>query len=116
MNSKIYMAVYFLPQFCIYRCYSRQDLETFLDFASMHNLHLISDEIYALSSFSHLIDTSTQDPFQSILSLNYKDFIDPSLVHVIYGMSKDFAVNGFRVGFIIDQFNEPLRLALLRSA
>lgn len=82
----------------------------------MHNLHLISDEIYALSSFSHLIDTSKQDPFQSILSINYKDFIDPSLVHVIYGMSKDFAVNGFRVGFIINQFNEPLRLALMRSA
>lgn len=100
----------------IYRCYSRQDLEKLLNFASKHNLHYISDEIYALSSFSHLIDTSNQDPFHSILSINYKDFIDPNLVHVIYGMSKDFAINGFRVGFIITQFNEPLRLALMRSA
>lgn len=100
----------------IYRCYSRHDLETLLSFASKHNLHYISDEIYALSSFSHLIDTSKEDPFHSILSINYKDYIDPNLVHVIYGMSKDFAINGFRVGFIITQFNEPLRLALMRSA
>ncbi|CEP09166.1 hypothetical protein [Parasitella parasitica] len=98
------------------RCFSRQDLETFLRFAAKHNLHLISDEIYALSSFSHLLDNSQQDPFHSILSIDYQAFIDPSLVHVIYGMSKDFAVNGFRVGFIINQFNEPLRLALMRSA
>ncbi|GAN10347.1 aminotransferase [Mucor ambiguus] len=98
------------------RCYSRQDIETFLKFASKHSLHYISDEIYALSSFSHLLDTSRQDPFHSILSIGYRDFIDPNLVHVIYGMSKDFAINGFRVGFIITQFNEPLRLALMRSA
>ncbi|KAI8064319.1 pyridoxal phosphate-dependent transferase [Gilbertella persicaria] len=98
------------------RCYSRKDLDVFLKFASTHQLHVIFDEIYALSSYSHFVDASKPDPFVSILSIDYETVIDPSLVHVIYGMSKDFAMNGFRIGFIIDQFNEPLKTSLMCSA
>ncbi|KAI8374805.1 pyridoxal phosphate-dependent transferase [Blakeslea trispora] len=98
------------------RCYSRQDLEAFLIFASRHHIHVISDEIYALSTFAQIIDTSKPDPFISILALDYKKLIDPALVHVIYGLSKDFAINGFRIGFIIDQFNDPLKRVLARTS
>ncbi|KAI8378857.1 pyridoxal phosphate-dependent transferase [Choanephora cucurbitarum] len=98
------------------RCYRQQDLETFLTFASRHHIHVISDEIYALSTFAQTIDTSKPNPFVSILSLDYKKFIDAALVHVIYGLSKDFAINGFRIGFIINQFNDQLKRVLGRTS
>lgn len=52
-----------------------------------HNLHLISDEIYALSVWEnpHLAD-ATQ--FKSVLSINAAEFMDPSMVHVVWGLSK----------------------------
>lgn len=115
-GKKITSMIITNPENPLGRCYSRQDLTTFLNFASKHKIHMVFDEIYALSTFSHLLDEKKEDPFVSILSLPYKDFIDPDLVHVIYGLSKDFGMNGFRVGFILDQFNKPLRKALARSA
>lgn len=97
------------------RCFSQESIETLLRYASKHNLHVISDEVYALSTFGHLLPDSNvdQDPFLSVLSLpNLKQLIDPSLVHVVYGLSKDFGVNGLRVGFVIDQHNPILRNVL----
>ena len=98
------------------RTYSRQDLLGFLVFAAKHNIHIIFDEIYAMSSFGHILKKDTKDTFISALSLPYKNYIDPTLVHVVYGMSKDFGLNGLRLGFIIDQHNEPLHEALRRIA
>ncbi|KAI8980820.1 pyridoxal phosphate-dependent transferase [Pilobolus umbonatus] len=96
------------------RCYTLDDIHTFLRFASDHNLHACFDEIYALSSFGHVLE-GTENPFKSVLSIDYSLFIDPALVHVIYGLSKDFAINGYRVGFIIDQFNKELAASIARS-
>ncbi len=39
-------------------------------------------------------------PFTSILSLDIADRIDPQLVHVTYGASKDFCANGLRLGML----------------
>lgn len=103
------------PENPLGKCYSKKDIEAILSFADQHNIHVVFDEIYALSTYSQLLEDKT-DPFISVLSLPYKDLIDPALVHVLYGLSKDFAVNGFRVGYIISQFNEPLKQALGRSA
>lgn len=103
------------PENPLGRAYLRKDIITFMVFASKHDIHIIFDEIYALSTCSHL-EQELDDPFVSVLSLPYKEYIEPSLVHVIYGLSKDFALNGLRMGFIIDQFNEPLRKALIRSS
>ncbi|KAI9012121.1 1-aminocyclopropane-1-carboxylate synthase-like protein 1, partial [Phycomyces nitens] len=127
-NVKIKALLVTNPDNPIGRCYSREGLETFARFASKHSIHLILDEVYALSTFSHLDPSLASqntisakeakgDPFTSILSLeNLPDLIDPALVHVIYGMSKDFGLNGLRIGFIIDQCNEALRSALHASA
>ncbi|KAI9493257.1 pyridoxal phosphate-dependent transferase [Zychaea mexicana] len=99
------------------KCFSRESLETVLKFASKHTLHVISDEVYALSTFSHILDEKQENPFTSLLSFgNLDQLIDPALVHVIYGFSKDFCLNGFRVGFIIDQHNTKLRQYLKSSA
>lgn len=62
-------------------------------------MHLISDEIYAKSVFSNPA-IPNPIPFTSILSLNLGDAVDQSLVHVLYGASKDFCANGLRLGFV----------------
>lgn len=101
------------------RCYSREALLGLLRLCQKHHMHLISDEIYALSvwSDSHPADTdNTATPFESCLSLATPDIIDPALVHVVWGMSKDFGANGFRVGAIISQHNAQLHQSLLQPA
>lgn len=76
-------------------------------FCAANDLHLISNEIYARSVF----DAKRSPPlpaFVSILSLNLKDIIDPDLVHVVYGASKDFCANGLRLGVLQTRNNGVL--------
>lgn len=56
-------------------------------FCQKHRLHLISDEIYALSVW-HNADYPDAPGFTSVLSIDTEGLIDPSLVHVMWGMSK----------------------------
>lgn len=87
------------------RCYPREVIEAYCQFCERHNLHLISDEIYAFSVFPSG-DIPHPQPFISALSLDLTTLgVDPSKVHVLYGMSKDFNANGFRAGVCISQFN-----------
>ena len=39
-------------------------------------------------------------PFTSVLALEIEGLIDPKLVHVVYGASKDFCANGVRLGAV----------------
>nr|POF26389.1 isoform 2 of probable inactive 1-aminocyclopropane-1-carboxylate synthase-like protein 2 [Quercus suber] len=100
------------------RPYSRESLEAHLRFCGEHHLHLISDEIFAESSFSSPVDfPSGAEPFTSVLSLDPSVpacRCDPSLIHVIYGMSKDFCCSGLRVGCIISPSNARV-VAAVRS-
>lgn len=99
------------------RCYSRVTLIGLLRLCQRHRIHLISDEIYALSVWSENSSNGQKcEPFESCLSLATPDIIDPSLVHVVWGMSKDFGANGFRVGAIVSQHNSVLRASLLQGA
>jgi aspartate/methionine/tyrosine aminotransferase len=79
------------------RTYTTEQLYVFINFCHKHNLHFISDEIYALSIFSDTLDGKKAD-FVSVTSL---DLPDPNRVHVLYGLSKDFCMNGFRIGVIM---------------
>ncbi|KAL4981985.1 pyridoxal phosphate-dependent transferase [Aspergillus falconensis] len=89
------------------QCYAPDELRECLRFCHAHDLHLISDEVYALSSFeSH----AGLCPFVSILSLLEGDAM-ASRVHVIWSMSKDFGCSGIRMGCIISQANPALRFA-----
>jgi len=67
-------------------------------FCAVNNLHLISNEIYAKSVFD--AKRPGIPAFSSILSLNLEGIIDSSLVHVVYGASKDFCANGLRLGVL----------------
>lgn len=68
------------------RCYPAETLKEIAKFCDKHNLHLISDEVYA----SCVFETGDPDavPFTSILSVDLTKFIKPNLVHVLYGFSK----------------------------
>jgi aspartate/methionine/tyrosine aminotransferase len=52
-----------------------------------YQIHLISDEIYALTTFP-TDEIPEPTPFTSLLSIPKDNIIDPSLCHVIHGMSK----------------------------
>jgi aspartate/methionine/tyrosine aminotransferase len=70
-----------------------------------YSLHLVSDEIYALSVW--------REPcFTSVLSLPLDGVIDPALVHVVWGISKDFCANGWRLGCLMSPANPILRAAV----
>ncbi|KAK6139589.1 hypothetical protein DH2020_026668 [Rehmannia glutinosa] len=72
----------------------RTILENILDFATRKNIHLVSDEIYSGSAFS-------SDEFVSIAEiLETRNYKDSERVHIVYSLSKDLGLPGFRVGTI----------------
>jgi len=94
------------------RCYSRDMIIRYARFCQKHNLHLISDEIYAFSVFPSK-EVPNPERFISALSINFEDEgVETSRIHVVYGMSKDFNANGFRIGVLISQANSDLLHAI----
>uniref|UniRef100_A0A8C2FRK0 1-aminocyclopropane-1-carboxylate synthase homolog (Arabidopsis)(non-functional) n=1 Tax=Cyprinus carpio TaxID=7962 RepID=A0A8C2FRK0_CYPCA len=83
--------------------YSSEEMISFLEFAKMHKLHVIVDEIYMLSVFNET------DTFRSVLSLD--GLPDPQRTHIMWGVSKDFAMAGMRVGMVYSE-NRDLVQAL----
>ncbi|MBX2877420.1 MAG: aminotransferase class I/II-fold pyridoxal phosphate-dependent enzyme [Saprospiraceae bacterium] len=94
--------------------YTPQQLEAIADWCIQHQVHLLVNEIYALSQ----IDTSNPElakdynnpqPFQSfarIMADRQSDYL-----HLIYALSKDFAISGMRLG-LIHTLNEALLSSL----
>lgn len=94
------------------RCYPQETLEALLRFCQKYGIHLISDEVYALSVYDEDGD-DLQSRFVSALSINPVQLgVDPDLIHVLYGMSKDFAMAGLRLGCLISHNQNLLRSAL----
>lgn len=58
-----------------------------MKFCQKYQIHLISDEIYALSVFENP-EAPDAPGFVSALSIDMTGIIDPHLVHVLWGMSK----------------------------
>ncbi|KAM8939707.1 1-aminocyclopropane-1-carboxylate synthase-like protein 1 [Pelodytes ibericus] len=75
--------------------YSPSEMLEFLEFAKRHSLHVIVDEIYMLSVYE---ESAT---FHSVLS--FEKLPDPQRTHVMWGISKDFAVSGLRFGTLYSQ-------------
>ncbi|PLB49681.1 PLP-dependent transferase, partial [Aspergillus steynii IBT 23096] len=100
------------------RCYPREVLIDLMRLCQKYRMHFISDEIYALSTWENTVDHEgpAAVSFVSALSIDLEGIIDPELVHVLWGMSKDFGANGLRLGAIISQGNEGLMAALRNMA
>ncbi|RAQ54600.1 acc synthase [Aspergillus flavus] len=92
------------------RCYPRETLEALLQFCQKYQIHIISDEVYALSVYE---ENTCTDGFISLLSIEPANIgVNPALIHVLYGMSKDFAAAGLRLGCLISQNQRLLQAAL----
>ena len=83
--------------------YPRQLVLELMEVCRRHSIHFISDEIYALSVF----DQSAV--FSSVLSIPIGSLPDPQRTHVLWGLSKDLGLAGFRMGFIHSLSEEVLR-------
>ncbi|EEU35186.1 uncharacterized protein NECHADRAFT_97577 [Fusarium vanettenii 77-13-4] len=92
------------PHNPIGQCYPRETLVALLKFCASKGIHLISDEIYALSVYSR--DGDGSEKFTSLRAVDPSGIIDPSQVHILHGMSKDYAAAGLRLGCVITQNKE----------
>ncbi|KAF8116752.1 hypothetical protein N665_0014s0016 [Sinapis alba] len=72
---------------------SRETLHDILKFAQEKNIHIISDEIFAGSVYG-------DKEFVSMAEVAALWECDKSKVHIIYGLSKDFSLPGFRAAVI----------------
>ncbi|KAI1089146.1 putative aminotransferase class I and II family protein [Rostrohypoxylon terebratum] len=92
------------------RCYPVETLREIAGFCGQNDLHLICDEIFAMSVYDNP-EVPDAVPFTSALALNLDDKINPQNVHVAYGMGKDFCAAGFRLG-VLHSRNEGLITAV----
>ncbi|XP_029008960.1 1-aminocyclopropane-1-carboxylate synthase-like protein 1 [Betta splendens] len=83
--------------------YTPEEMMAFLEFAKRNELHAIVDEVYMLTVFDESIS------FHSVLSVD--SLPDPMRTHVMWGMSKDFAMAGIRIGTLYTE-NKDLVEAL----
>ena len=91
------------------KCYPRETIIGLMRLCNKYNIHLLSDEIYALSVYD------VPDPhavkFESVMSFDSKEYINPEYLHLIYGYSKDLAASGLRLG-VFHTHNKDLMAAM----
>ncbi|ETS78696.1 hypothetical protein PFICI_08549 [Pestalotiopsis fici W106-1] len=116
-GTKIKAVLLCNPSNPVGRFYSKETLLAIAGFCGRRKLHLVSDEIYAMSGFASISGQPALDGFTSVLSLkdDPKNFICTENIHALYGSSKDFAMGGLRLGFLITR-NTRLWKACRRCA
>ncbi|CAH0047600.1 unnamed protein product [Clonostachys solani] len=99
-------------------------IDALLQYCEQADIHFVSDEIYALSTFGRIILPSSGSAegsekfvspdakFVSVLSRDLTELgVNGERVHVVYSISKDFGCSGLRLGCLITQANEKLRMS-----
>lgn len=83
------------------RSYSHTTLVEIARFCGRYQMHLLADEIYALSTFESP-DNAEMDRFSSVLSIpdEPERGVFGSNIHAMYGASKDWACGGLRLGLL----------------
>lgn len=111
--------------------YAPDVLQAYMEFCAKHNIHLIVDEIYAVSCYktptlpqthaphspipndgpASRSDPPPAIPFHSALRFEPGKPLRATHLHVLYGLSKDFAAGGLRLGCVVTR-SAPLRQSL----
>nr|AAB06724.1 1-aminocyclopropane-1-carboxylate synthase [Petunia x hybrida]CAA79478.1 1-aminocyclopropane-1-carboxylate synthase [Petunia x hybrida] len=80
----------------------RDTLKSLLNFTNERNIHLVCDEIYAATVFN-------TPQFVSIAEIlnDEKSNFNKDLVHIVYSLSKDMGLPGFRIG-IVYSYNDAV--------
>jgi aspartate/methionine/tyrosine aminotransferase len=86
------------------RVLDRSELADLVAWCRSRGIHLVSDEVYALS-------VHDETPFTSVADVT--ELGDD--IHIVWAISKDFAVSGFRCGVLITE-NERLQRAVSGQA
>ena len=81
--------------------YTHEELKALIAWSEQAGIHLLADEVYALSTFG-------DEPFTSAATA--RPDLPPHL-HLIWAFSKDFAASGLRAGVLISK-NEALMSAV----
>ncbi|CAD5325321.1 unnamed protein product [Arabidopsis thaliana] len=76
---------------------TRRELNLLVDFITSKNIHLISDEIYSGTVFGFEQFVSVMDVLKD---KNLENSEVSKRVHIVYSLSKDLGLPGFRVGAI----------------
>jgi len=76
--------------------YSKETIRIMVGWALDRDLHVVSDEIYALSVFPGYHTTSAADIMHE-MNPSRENYLGDR-VHIVAGLSKDWGLSGFRVG------------------
>ena len=100
------------PQNPLGICYPPHVIEETIDWCRENKIHLVSDEIYAGSVYQK--DTANFSSALKLASAPSPAEVGLGLgpyVHLVYALSKDFALSGLRVGVMYSE-NQEIRLPL----
>lgn len=78
----------------------RETLKNLVTFVNDKKIHLVCDEIYAATVFN-------QPDFISVAEIIQEVDCNPDLIHIVYSLSKDLGLPGFRVG-IVYSYNDAV--------
>ncbi|KAK7295141.1 hypothetical protein RJT34_18046 [Clitoria ternatea] len=78
----------------------RETLRSIVSFINEKNIHLVCDEIYAATVFRAPCFVSVSEVIQDMEHCNL------NLIHIVYSLSKDMGLPGFRVGIIYSYNDE----------
>ncbi|CAL0330888.1 unnamed protein product [Lupinus luteus] len=110
MNIKVRGVLITNPSNPLGTTIQRKVLEEILDFVNSKNIHLVSDEIYSGSVFS-------SSEFISVAEiLEARGYKNAERVHIVYSLSKDLGLPGFRVGTIYSYNNKVVTTARRMSS
>ncbi|XP_061337824.1 1-aminocyclopropane-1-carboxylate synthase isoform X2 [Gastrolobium bilobum] len=90
----------------------RNTLRTVVSFINEKRIHLVCDEIYAATVFSHPGFISIAEIIEEGTDIE----CDRDLIHIVYSLSKDMGFPGFRVGIIYSYNDDVVHCARKMSS
>ncbi|CAH2063225.1 unnamed protein product, partial [Thlaspi arvense] len=79
----------------------RETLEALVSFTNDKQIHFVCDEIYAATIFAEPRFISVAEIIQEM------DYVNRDLIHIVYSLSKDMGLPGFRVG-VVYSYNDAV--------